>query len=262
MRQWCRSSRGELRIPQPCSSCCGATPSRPEGGRVKPLLQTPKAIADRRYLARKRRNRIASDPASLRLVEQIAKRIHNRLPTSFDLGDLVQEGMVALVRAAARYDPDAHAGTPFPAFALQAVTGAILESCRRHRYIENTRCSIDEPDRRSPHGHGPEDGERDLRFAGEAAQALAGIATQPSAPDAIDKARLYARVSDAIAWLPPQQREVLRLSYSAEEPHILFVSRRLGISREEAEAAHAAAIAGLRARLTGGPCERAELQAA
>jgi RNA polymerase sigma factor (sigma-70 family) len=223
---------------------------------VAPLSQTPNAIWLRGYRARKTRNRIASDPASLRLVEQVAKRIHNRLPTSFDLGDLVQEGMVALVRAAARYDPDAHAGTPFPAFARQAVTGAILESCRRHRYIENTRCSIDEPDRRSPHGHGPEDGDRDLRFAGEAARALAGIATQPSAPESIDKARLYARVSDAIAWLPPLEREVLQLSYSAEEPHIFFVARRLGISRAEAEAAHAAAIAALRARLTGQACER------
>jgi RNA polymerase sigma factor (sigma-70 family) len=74
----------------------------------------------------------------LALVPPIARRVHRRLPPSFDLDDLIGCGYVGLVDAAARYRPREHGGAPFSAFARRRIHGAIVDSVRRRAWVENT----------------------------------------------------------------------------------------------------------------------------
>jgi RNA polymerase sigma factor (sigma-70 family) len=79
--------------------------------------------------------------AHLDLPLAVARTLQRRLPASFELDDLVQEGVIGLIWAAARYQPER--GTPFQAFARPRVRGAILESCRRRNWREATHVSLD-----------------------------------------------------------------------------------------------------------------------
>ncbi len=213
--------------------------------------------------ARVKRDALATDPRNLQLVVEIAKRIHVRLPSCFDLGDLISVGHVALLRLAAQYSPatQLRPGTPFSAYARQGIRGAILNSVSRNKYVEATRPSIDDPGSRPSSPPKTQDrGEGDLRFDTEASRGLARMATQPGVEISIDRARRCLQVSEAISWLPANLREILKLWYSPEEPSPRQVARRLRISPEAAEALHARAIAGLQARLSGRACARAGLE--
>jgi RNA polymerase sigma factor (sigma-70 family) len=127
--------------------------------------------------------------AHLPLVRQIALRVSQSLPPSFDLDDLEAEGRLALIRCATRFQPDAHGNPPFSAYARQRIRGAMLDSVRRGRYAENTRPSIDEL---------PE----------------AGLA--PTVEIRIDQARTKKRVREAISWLPAEQRDLIVARYLEE----------------------------------------------
>jgi RNA polymerase sigma factor (sigma-70 family) len=126
--------------------------------------------------------------AHLGLVREIAERIAAGLPPSFDLDDLVGAGNLALIRAATRYRPAAHNGTPFSAYARPIVRGAIYDSVRRRNYTENTRpaISIDRD-------------ERALEVAGETV---------------IDELRRAEKIRLAVAGLPEKLRTVIELHYS------------------------------------------------
>lgn len=203
-----------------------------------------RAIAKRNAIAEKH----------LALVVSIARKVHSKLPPSFDLVDLIQTGNIALLRAAERYDPRAHGGTPFSAFARHSIRGAIIESVRRNRYVENTRESIDDPGAGGEEYPRPADGgERDLKHATEAARALTKMATAPTIEISIDRIRLNRRLREAISWLPPLQRKLIAIRYGPDEPSPREVARRMGLRLCEAEELHARAIAGLQTRFSRGP---------
>lgn len=62
------------------------------------------------------------------LIKHIAHRIQSRLPSSIDLSDLVNDGVLGLIDAIDRFDPGR--GVPFGAFAELRIRGAILDSLR------------------------------------------------------------------------------------------------------------------------------------
>src|ERR1035437_8316817 len=76
--------------------------------------------------------------AHMHLVPDIAGRIREGLPPSFDLDDPISEGNIGLIQAATRYPPDSHNRKPFSAFARPRIRGAIIDSVRRRRYTDNT----------------------------------------------------------------------------------------------------------------------------
>lgn len=80
----------------------------------------------------------------LKLVPPIARRVKKKLPPSFELDDLIGEGYIGLMRAAERYDPTNHGGTPFSAFARPRIRGAMVDSVRRKAYQENTRNPLED----------------------------------------------------------------------------------------------------------------------
>lgn len=62
------------------------------------------------------------------LVEKVARRMARKLPAHVDLDDLVSTGMLGLLEAAARFDPDR--GEKFEAFAEFRIRGAMLDGLR------------------------------------------------------------------------------------------------------------------------------------
>ncbi|MEM8925090.1 MAG: sigma-70 family RNA polymerase sigma factor [Actinomycetota bacterium] len=67
--------------------------------------------------------------ANIPLVEHIVNRVASGLPSTYSRDDLVQNGILGLISATLRFDPD-H-GVTFSAFAGRRIEGAIVDSLRR-----------------------------------------------------------------------------------------------------------------------------------
>lgn len=85
---------------------------------------------------------LPSDPAAARelellehypMVQAIAGRIHQRLPRSVELDDLISAGVMGLLEAHERYDQDR--SVPFGAYARPRVQGAILDALRAMDWV-------------------------------------------------------------------------------------------------------------------------------
>jgi len=206
-------------------------------------MPTAKVVAinsgTHRFRVRARRDELVM--SHLSLVEGIARGVAASLPPSFDLDDLIATGNLALIHAATRYRPGMHGGAPFSAYARLVVRGAIIESCRRKRYTENTRPGLEQIRQNSSDTESMEN-------AGDS-DALNRAAVAPTVEEAIDRARTRRRVSAAISWLPVAAQRVLREYYSADEPTLKQVGEVLEMSPRDARAVHAESITALRARL-------------
>lgn len=66
----------------------------------------------------------------LSLVKRIAHHLAARLPSSVDVDDLMQAGMVGLLEAAGNFDPDR--GASFETYAGIRIRGAMLDDIRKH----------------------------------------------------------------------------------------------------------------------------------
>jgi RNA polymerase sigma factor for flagellar operon FliA len=64
------------------------------------------------------------------LVKRIAQHLAARLPSSVDIDDLLQAGMVGLLEAAGNFDPSR--GASFETYAGIRVRGAMLDDIRKH----------------------------------------------------------------------------------------------------------------------------------
>lgn len=83
---------------------------------------------------RDHRRKLVEDYGSM--VRKVAHRIYRRLPdyaSGFEEDDLVSVGVIGLLDAHDRFDPDN--GTPFGTFAEFRVKGAILDEIRKHDFF-------------------------------------------------------------------------------------------------------------------------------
>jgi RNA polymerase sigma factor for flagellar operon FliA len=201
-----------------------------------------------------RRNQLVE--SHLELVEPIARAIHQGLPPSFTLDDLISAGHWALIHAATSYRDEL--GVPFAAWARLRVRGAIRKACAYRtwrgkpskQWRENTRASITPlPLAERFDAHSGRKTPAEL--------ALERIATRPDVEERIDSIRQTRRLSDALAFLSEPEKRVVELYYGAEEPTLLDVCERMALSRPHVRKLHARAISELRSRLAGGPFERA-----
>lgn len=67
------------------------------------------------------------------LVRRIALSIKKKLPYSIETNDLIQSGYLGLLEAQKTYQSDL--GTPFEAFAISRIRGAIIDSIRRNSWL-------------------------------------------------------------------------------------------------------------------------------
>ncbi len=162
--------------------------------------------------------------AHLHLVPPIARHIHDTLPPSFDYDDLVAAGNFALVRAATRYRPRSHNGTPFTAYARKCIDGGIKDTFRVNKFGEQTRPGF--------------------------SAVVEFPCTRPHVDDDIDLAQRFAALRSHITdCLTTFQVRVIDAYYSPRMPTLAEVARGLGAKQKTVENAHAAAIKTLRARL-------------
>jgi RNA polymerase sigma factor (sigma-70 family) len=153
--------------------------------------------------------------------------VRRRLPPSFLIDDLIATGNLALTRAATRYSPHDHGGTPFSAFARPAIRGAMIDTVRRKNWTNAQHESLD----------ADADG-GELRPAAKVLPC--DVAT------AIDSERLRRRVKNAAEMLPDEHRQLLAVYYSAEEPTLPQAARWMRISLRRATDLHREAVDQLR----------------
>lgn len=158
----------------------------------------------------------------LPLVPPIARSILKRLPPSFEFGDLLAEGNLALVKAAAEYQPEDHGGAPFSAYARFRIRSAMLESTRRKNYRAATCAALEEA---------PEP------------------TFDPAIEEAIDTGRRIHQVRNLVEKLTEAQKAVIGLYYVPEEPTFEAVAIRIDRSIRVTKQRHADALNELRREL-------------
>src|SRR5437763_7082854 len=184
--------------------------------------------------------------AGLPFVEALARRMAASMPNSIDIGDLVQDGMLGLIDAAARFDEAR--GIKFETFAERRVRGAMIDALRKDAWPRGVRRQRRELDAarealRRELGHEPSMADLAARVGSDEKrlsrtivrikpieatsppangehmdEASLTTALVPSAPDAPDtpyeKAATRDHVPAAIQTLPWRERKVIGLYYS------------------------------------------------
>ncbi len=216
------------------------------------------------------RDRDARVRALLPLVRRLARRVHRVIPRA-DLGDLIGDGSVGLIRAVDTYDPAR--GTTLEYFARKLIVGTMLNGLRRLDPVpERVRRTVRLVERERyrlavMHGGVPSTREMARRYPGfERAECAAYRALSLSldaplplgervTPDAGADPGYVAVENDERAYLqalvcalPERQRRLLLAHYYGAES-----LRRIGaawnISSQRASQIHLAAIARLRKAL-------------
>lgn len=166
--------------------------------------------------------RTALIDSHLSLVRPAARRLIAGLPACFELDDLVSEGVLGLMKAAASYNPAL--GVPFPAWALVKIRGEMLQYVRdeARRHTEEL-------------------------FELTAEQALQ---TEPFAETDAELSREGVMQHVRHAWdaLPPRERKVLYWYYVRQQD-MRAIGEQLGISKGRVCHLHKRALALLRREL-------------
>jgi RNA polymerase sigma factor for flagellar operon FliA len=217
----------------------------------------------------------------LPVVRFLARRIHERLPQHVDIEDLVSAGVVGLMDAFAKFDPDKK--VQFRSYAQFRIRGAILDSLRTldwsPRELRRKGRAVEEAIRALTARLGRAPGESEV--AAEMAiglddyQQLLGdlkgleigtlhiernedsgeeeLAYIPSRPEEDPlfcclRGELEDRLTEAIDNLPDRERLVMTLYYY-EEMTMREIGLALGVVESRVSQVHASAVVHLRAAL-------------
>ncbi len=216
------------------------------------------------------------------LVKRIAYHLAGRLPTSVEVDDLIQAGMIGLLEAATHYAADR--GASFETYAGIRIRGAMIDALRKqdwaprsvHRKARAAAGAIREIEGRE----GRE--ARDVEIAAAMGISLDeyhrilqdSLACQMSSVDeANDATEIADRDSDplletesgalrtavaaAIAGLPERERLVMSMYYD-DELNLKEIGAVLGISESRVCQLHGQALIRLRSRLRSWHAERLE----
>jgi RNA polymerase sigma factor FliA len=217
----------------------------------------------------------------LPIVRFLARRIHERLPQHVDIEDLVSAGVVGLMDAFAKFDPDKK--VQFRSYAQFRIRGAILDSLRTldwsPRELRRKGRAIEEAIRvlTSRLGRAPGEAEiaAEMGIELEEYQQLLGelkgleigtlhiehnensgeeeLAYVPGRPEDDPlfhclRGELEERLTEAISNLPDRERLVMTLYYY-EEMTMREIGLALGVVESRVSQVHASAVVHLRAAL-------------
>ena len=217
----------------------------------------------------------------LPVVRFLARRIHERLPQHVDIEDLVSAGVVGLMDAFAKFDPEKK--VQFRSYAQFRIRGAILDSLRTldwsPRELRRKGRAVEEAIRvltaRMGHAPGKSEVAAELNVSLEEYQQLLGelkgleigtlhmerneesgdeeLAYVPGKPEEDPlfrclKGELQERLTDAITHLPDRERLVMTLYYY-EEMTMREIGLALGVVESRVSQVHASAVVHLRATL-------------
>jgi RNA polymerase sigma factor FliA len=173
----------------------------------------------------------------LDLVRRLAGQMMRRMPSSVEMDDLIQNGMVGLLEAVARYQP--RSDSTFATYATQRIRGAMLDSLRRsdrgtralrrelraiadaRQCIETRTCAAAKAGAIAGSlGMTLEHYFRALQAGNQAVQismeAREWADGRPSLPEALEQDESARAIAAAIGALPPQERRILLLYYGRE----------------------------------------------
>jgi RNA polymerase sigma factor for flagellar operon FliA len=220
------------------------------------------------------------------LVKYVAGRLGSGLPAHVDEGDLVSYGLLGLIGAIERFDPDRD--IKFETFAISRIRGAIIDELRaldwvprsvrsRAREIERAISGLEAKLGRAPTdeeiagkvGITTEELEESLSdisrssiaaldelwsTSGEGDQvSLLDTLEDPESirpADALDETELREILGDAIARLPEREKLVITLYYY-EELTLREIGEVLGVTESRISQLHTKAILRLKSRLAG-----------
>jgi RNA polymerase sigma factor FliA len=217
----------------------------------------------------------------LPIVRFLARRIHERLPQHVDIEDLVSAGVVGLMDAFAKFDPEKK--VQFRSYAQFRIRGAILDSLRTldwsPRELRRKGRAVEEAIRSVTARLGRAPGENEVAaqmgLGLEEYQQLLGdlkgleigtlhmernedsgdeeLAYVPGKPEDDPlfrclRGELEGRLADAIAELPDRERLVMTLYYY-EEMTMREIGLALGVVESRVSQVHASAVVHLRVAL-------------
>jgi len=221
------------------------------------------------------------------LVKYVAGRLGSGLPAHVDEGDLVSYGLLGLIAAIERYDPDRD--VKFETYAIARIKGSILDELRamdwvprsvrsRAREIERAMTELEAKLGRAPSdeeiaskvGITKEDLDESLTdisrssiaaldelwtVSGSGGDQVALIDTiedtqgpEPQSAFAVTEAR--ESIADAISRLPEREKLVITLYYY-EDLTLREIGEVLGVTESRVSQLHTKAILRLKARLAG-----------
>jgi RNA polymerase sigma factor for flagellar operon FliA len=222
------------------------------------------------------------------LVKYVAGRLGSGLPAHVEEGDLVSYGLLGLIGAIERFDPDRD--IKFETYALSRIRGAIIDELRaldwvprsvrsRAREIERAMAEIEAKTGRAPTdeeiaakvGITEEELEESLTdisrssiaaldelwsVSGEGDQiSLLDTIEDPTGArpaDALDESETKELLADAISRLPEREKLVITLYYY-EELTLREIGEVLGVTESRVSQLHTKAILRLQSRLAGAP---------
>src|SRR4051794_18378746 len=221
------------------------------------------------------------------LVKYVAGRLGSGLPAHVDEGDLVSYGLLGLMGAIERYDPDRD--VKFETYAIARIKGAIIDELRamdwvprsvrsRAREIERAIAELEAKQGTAPAdeqiakkvGITVEELEESLSdiarssiaaldelwtVSGSGGDQIALIDTieDTDAPDpqsTLSQTEMKEAIADAIARLPEREKLVVTLYYYEELP-LREIGEVLGVTESRVSQLHTKAILRLKARLSG-----------
>lgn len=213
------------------------------------------------------------------LVKFVAGRVGSGLPSTVDAGDLISSGVLGLIDALERFDPDV--GVRFETYATPRIRGAIYDGLRELDWVpRSVRSHAREIERaiadfEAVHGRSPTDVQLATHLQiskDELDRWLSAISTTTVGPlervldngiephpitgdvpmvpsDAMEEREVRAVMRAEIDELPDREKLVLSLYYD-EGLTLRQISRVLGVPEERVFQIHARSVLHLRARLT------------
>jgi RNA polymerase sigma factor for flagellar operon FliA len=221
------------------------------------------------------------------LVKYVAGRMASGLPAHVEEADLISYGLVGLISAIERFEPERD--IKFETYAITRIKGAIIDELRsldwvprsvrsRAREIERANSKLEHQLQRAPTDEemakelemGVDDfQEALLQISNSTVAALDELWTvsdasgdqvslldtlqDPDAPDpseVMDATDMKDRVADAIARLPEREKLVVALYYY-ENLTLREIGEVLGVTESRVSQLHTKAVLRLRGRLTG-----------
>jgi len=220
------------------------------------------------------------------LVKYVAGRLGSGLPAHVDEGDLVSYGLLGLIGAIERYDPDRD--IKFETYAISRIKGAIIDELRALDWVpRSVRSRAREIERaigelEAKLGTAPTDEQIAAKIGisvDELEESLTDIsrssiaaldelwstsgegdqvslldtiedATGPRPADVLDATEMREALADAIARLPEREKLVVTLYYY-EELTLREIGEVLGVTESRVSQLHTKAILRLKARLAG-----------
>ena len=229
------------------------------------------------------------------LVKYVAGRLGSSLPAHVDEGDLVSYGLLGLIGAIERYDPDRD--IKFETYAIARIRGAIIDELRaldwvprsvrsRARQIERAIGELEAKLGRAPTDEeiaakvGVTVDELDNSLTDISRSSIAALdelwsvsgdgdqvslldtleddsISQPS--EVLDETETREALADAIARLPEREKLVVTLYYY-EELTLREIGEVLGVTESRVSQLHTKAILRLKSRLAGASARYASLR--